>query len=86
LENVDIFYGHLVYVFTVGIFYDHQVHFCLFGTLFPVWVPCTKKNLATLDASRDIKLVFGVTRTFLQKVTKIDQKSPQNLVWLEQFL
>jgi hypothetical protein len=31
-----------------GIFYDHLVHLCSFGTLFQVLVSCTKKNLATL--------------------------------------
>jgi hypothetical protein len=40
---------------TFGIFYDHLVHFvfiwyilCSFGTFFPLWVSCTKKNLAAL--------------------------------------
>jgi hypothetical protein len=31
-----------------GIFYDHSVHFVFIWYLFPVLVSCTKKNLATL--------------------------------------
>jgi hypothetical protein len=33
---------------TFGIFYDHLVHLCSFGTFFPVLVSCTMKNLAPL--------------------------------------
>jgi hypothetical protein len=31
-----------------GVFYDHVVQFGFIWYIFPVWVPCTKKNLATL--------------------------------------
>jgi hypothetical protein len=38
---------------TSWIFYDHLVHFvfvlCSFGTIFPVLISCTEKNLATLQ-------------------------------------
>jgi hypothetical protein len=30
------------------IFYDHLVHFVFIWYIFPVWVSCNKKNLATL--------------------------------------
>jgi hypothetical protein len=33
---------------TLGIFYDHLVHFMLIWYIFTVLVSCTKKNLATL--------------------------------------
>jgi hypothetical protein len=33
---------------TFGIFYDHLVHFVFIWYIFPVWVSCTKKNLANL--------------------------------------
>jgi hypothetical protein len=33
---------------TIGIFYDHLVHFVLIWYISPVLVSCTKKNLATL--------------------------------------
>jgi hypothetical protein len=44
---------------TFGIFYDHLVHLCSFGTFFPVLVSCTKKNLATLLQSAYSKAAFG---------------------------
>jgi hypothetical protein len=42
-----------------GIFYDHLVHLCSFGTLFQVLVSCTKKNLATLIFWRPGSESFG---------------------------
>jgi hypothetical protein len=33
---------------TFRIFYDNLEHFVFLGYIFPVWVSCTKKNLATL--------------------------------------
>jgi hypothetical protein len=53
LENVGIFYGHLVYftailVYFVAIWYNSW----LFGIFFPILVDCTKKNLATLLTRR----------------------------------
>jgi hypothetical protein len=49
-ENVAIFYGHLEYVFDghLGYFMTLWYILCSFGKFFPVLVPCTKKNLATL--------------------------------------
>jgi hypothetical protein len=46
-ENVDIFNGHLEYFTDIGIFYDHLEHFQLISYIFP----CTKRNLATLNAT-----------------------------------
>jgi hypothetical protein len=37
---------------TSGIFYNHLVHFTFIWYIFPVLVPCTKKNLATLVKSQ----------------------------------
>jgi hypothetical protein len=34
---------------TLGIFYNHLVHFMFIWYIFPVLVSCTKKNLATLS-------------------------------------
>jgi hypothetical protein len=57
IENVGIFYGHLVYFKAVwsilwpfGIFYDHLIYFMAIWYIFPVLVCCIKKNLATLRA------------------------------------
>jgi hypothetical protein len=36
---------------TFGIIYDHLVHLVLIFVYFPVWVSCTKKNLASLLAT-----------------------------------
>jgi hypothetical protein len=54
MEDVGLFYGHLVYFTTIwyilwslGIFHVYLVH------LFPIWVCCTKKNLATLMRTTD---------------------------------
>jgi hypothetical protein len=53
LENVDMYI-----LWTFGIFDTNCGYFmtiwcilCSFGTFFPILVSCTKKNLATLDAS-----------------------------------
>jgi hypothetical protein len=50
LEDVGIFYGHLVFLRLFGILCDH-FFFVLFGLFFHFLVCCTKKNLATLIAS-----------------------------------
>jgi hypothetical protein len=65
MENVGIFYGHLVYFMTIwyilrsfGLFYDYLVYFmtiwyilCLLGTFFRFrYNEGVKKNLATLVA------------------------------------
>jgi hypothetical protein len=50
MEDVGIFYGHLVYVFygQIGKFNGHLVQFVVIWYIFPILVCCTKKNLATL--------------------------------------
>jgi hypothetical protein len=52
LENVDIFYDHLEYFTDIcvpfGIFCVYLVHFVFIWYIFPVLVPHTNKNLATL--------------------------------------
>jgi hypothetical protein len=50
MEDVGIFYGHLVYFMAIGYMWWQIVIFylCLFGAFFTVLVCCTKKNLATL--------------------------------------
>jgi hypothetical protein len=35
-------------LWTFGIFYNHLVHSVFIWNIFPVLVPCTKKDLATL--------------------------------------
>jgi hypothetical protein len=42
LQTFGIFYGHLGYLMTMWYIFRS------FGTFFPLLVPCTKKNLATL--------------------------------------
>jgi hypothetical protein len=62
MENVGLFYVHLVYFMSIwsilrpfGLFYGHWKYFIAvwyilwpFGIFFPVLVYCTKKNPATL--------------------------------------
>jgi hypothetical protein len=43
-------YNHVVCLWSLGIFCGHLVNF------FPVLVPCTKKNLATLVSNRKVRL------------------------------
>jgi hypothetical protein len=55
IENLGIFYDHLVYFTVIGnilwpfdIFYGHLVYFVVIWYSFPALVFFTKKNLATL--------------------------------------
>jgi hypothetical protein len=50
MEDVGPFYAHLVYFTALGyiLWLFHTCNLWSFGTLFPVLVSCTKKNLATL--------------------------------------
>jgi hypothetical protein len=49
LENVATFYGHLEYFADIwDYFMTIWYILCSFVIFFPVLVPCTKKNLATL--------------------------------------
>jgi hypothetical protein len=42
-----------------GIFCGHLVYFiAIYGIFFPILVCCTKKNLATLDASHSCKYII----------------------------
>jgi hypothetical protein len=51
MEDVGKFYGHWVYFWSFGII-------LLVEFIFPVLACCTKKNLATLNVSSPISLVF----------------------------
>jgi hypothetical protein len=42
---------------------------CSFGTFFPVWVSCTKKNLATLY--RMVNVVFSYVHKLLRMVAMV---------------
>jgi hypothetical protein len=44
---------------TFGIFYDRLVHFVFIWYIFPVLVPCTAKNLATLLVRNISHFVIG---------------------------
>jgi hypothetical protein len=59
MEDVGIFYGHLVYVFygQIGKFNGHLVQFVVIWYIFPILVCCTKKNLATLSDKVEVKTV-----------------------------
>jgi hypothetical protein len=55
MENLGIFYDHLVYLTAIknilwpfGTFCGHLVHFVAIWYIFPILVFCTKTNLATL--------------------------------------
>jgi hypothetical protein len=49
---------------TFEIFYDHLVHFVFIWYIFPVWVSCTKKNLATPVCGNLIFQPFRAGRPF----------------------
>jgi hypothetical protein len=53
MENLGIFYGHLVYFTAIGNMYYMAIWYILwsFGIFLTVLVFCTKKNLATLTLS-----------------------------------
>jgi hypothetical protein len=60
---LDVYLSIYYILWTFGIFYIHLGYFmtiwyilCSFGTFFPVWVSCTKKNLATLFSMRTIRM------------------------------
>jgi hypothetical protein len=48
MENLGIFYDHLVYFTAIGNIYGHLVCFVVIWYIFPVLVFWAKKNLATL--------------------------------------
>jgi hypothetical protein len=57
MEGVGLVYGHLVY-FTViwYILCSLDIFYKLFGIFIPVWVCCTKQNLATKRSKAFFKL------------------------------
>jgi hypothetical protein len=52
---MDIFYGHFDYLQTFGIYNDHLIHFVLIWYIYPVFILCAKKHLATLLAVRSLQ-------------------------------
>jgi hypothetical protein len=50
MEDIDIFYGHLVFLLPFGILLWHLVYFVPIWYIFPALVCCNKKNLATWSA------------------------------------
>jgi hypothetical protein len=48
MEDVGIFYGHLVYFIAIKNIFGNLVNFMVIWHIFPILVCCTKKNLATL--------------------------------------
>jgi hypothetical protein len=74
MENIGIFYGHLVYFTLIwyilcpfGIFYGHLVYFVVIWTIFPVLVRCSKKNLATLRFV--VKTIWKTTISELRRTS-----------------
>jgi hypothetical protein len=57
MEDLGIFYGHLVYIFYGYLVYliGHLVYFMRTWLSFPVLVFCNKKNLATLHIHGGIR-------------------------------
>jgi hypothetical protein len=49
-------------LWTFGIFYDHLEQFVLIWYIFPVWVKCTKKNLATLMVGERVEKYLGAMK------------------------
>jgi hypothetical protein len=52
MDDIGIFYVHLVNLPAFGISFGHSVYFPRFGIFLPVLVRCTKKNLAALRRKR----------------------------------
>jgi hypothetical protein len=56
---------------TFGIFYDHLVHLVIIWYIFPVWISCTKKNLATPVNSPSRKHHFSFLRPYTEALQRI---------------
>jgi hypothetical protein len=66
LDNVDIFYDYLQYFTDIwDLFMTIWDILCSFGTLFPVLVSCTKKNLPSL-VNRPLKLFAQLVPAILK--------------------
>jgi hypothetical protein len=48
MDDVGIFYGHLLYFDAICCICGYLVHFMVIWYIFPVLVCCTEKNLAAL--------------------------------------
>jgi hypothetical protein len=55
LENVYVFYAQMEYFSEIWEVYGHLVHFVSFWYIFPFFVSCTRKNLATLVEVAEIE-------------------------------
>jgi hypothetical protein len=78
MEDVGIFYVHLVNFRPFCIPYGHLVYFPSFGTFLPVLVCCTKKNLATLISRCKLTFLPFRLEIFATKLIK-QQKNASNL-------
>jgi hypothetical protein len=71
MEDVGIFYGHLVYFTAILVYFTavwyifgYLVYFWLFGIFLVIWyifnvlASCTKKNLATLALTANLFTFF----------------------------
>jgi hypothetical protein len=52
MDDVGVFYEHLVYLTAKWYIFGHLVHFAVIWYIFPILVYCTEKKLATLLFSR----------------------------------
>jgi hypothetical protein len=71
MENVGIFYGHLVYFMASGIFYGFWVNFKVIWYNLTVLVSCSKKNITTLVERMSASLL--VPASILVIVTAFQQ-------------
>jgi hypothetical protein len=68
MENLDIFYDHLVYFTAIGnILVPFGYILWSFGIFFPVLAFCTKKNLATLLPTEKM---YSLADALLKKIGK----------------
>jgi hypothetical protein len=66
MEDVGIFYGHLVCLLSFAIHCGYSVYFMVILCIFPVLVICTMKNLATVNQRPFLK---EIKNTLLSQVS-----------------
>jgi hypothetical protein len=72
MENLGIFYGHLLYLKPLEICYGHLVYFAVIWYIFlPVLVICTKKNLATLSNPTTATMARSSRLECIRKQTRL---------------
>jgi hypothetical protein len=81
MEDVGLFYGHLVYFTAICytyVFCGHLKHFMVIWYIFPILVCCTKKNLATLTRSFGTGRVLRISRASANAEIAAVQTQPKS--------